>query len=154
MSKVLTAYGTTGKISIHEPGADLDNPLNNLGNIYFHSDLDYLSINSIISGTLNLPTRTYSNSDASSAYGSTIYNIYSHGLGYSPLVFATRADSLQPIAGDTLIQEGGTCNLRSLLVGADNTNIYIRELYLNKDTTFPSLSLPYNIYIFNESVGV
>lgn len=154
MSKILTAYGTTGKVAIHEPVADLSNPLSSLSNIYFHSDLDYLSINTIISGTLSLPTRSYSGSDASSSYGSTIYTIYNHSLGYVPLVFATKRDSLQPIVGDTLIQQGGTCNLRSILIGADSVYIYIRELFLNKDTTFSAISIPYSIFIFNESVGV
>jgi len=154
MSKVLTAYGSNGKVAIHEPYADLDNPLSDLANIYFHSDLDYLSIVGVVSGTLSLPTRYASSSDVSSAYGSTIYNIHTHNLGYTPLVVGSKRDSKQPIVGDTLIQQGGTCNLRSILIGADNNYIYVRELYLNKDTTFSSINIPYTIYIFNEAVGV
>ena len=154
MSKVLTAYSSSGRVAIHEPTANLNNPFDNLDQIYFHSDLDYLSIISIVNGTINLPIRNANSSDASSAYGSTIYNVYAHNLGYTPLVVGSRRDSKQPIVGDTLVQQGGTCNLRSILLGADNTYIYIRELFLNKDTTFGAISIPYSIYIFNEAIGV
>jgi len=154
MSKVLTAYGTNGKVAIHEPSANLDDPISNLSNIYFHSDLDYLSITKIVNGILSLPIRYASYSESSSAYGSTVYSIYQHSLGYTPLIVGVRQDSKQPIVGDTLIQQGGACNLRSILIGSDNNYLYIRELYLNKDRTFSSIDIPYTIYIFNEAIGI
>lgn len=151
MSKVLTAYGTSGLVAIHEPNADLSDPLNSQHNIYFHSDLDYLKIVNTITGVLSLPTRTYSSSDASSSYGNVITNVYTHNLGYTPLVLAFNTDNNQPLVGDSLVQSGGTCNLRSILVGADSTYVYIRELYLNKDTTYQALTINYKIHLFNES---
>lgn len=151
MGKVLTADGVSGRVAIHDPTADLENPLTSSAAIYFHSDLEYLKIVATINGTHSLPTRTYSSSDSSSSYGSVITNIYTHGLSYTPLVLGYNSSNNQPLVGDTLIQSGGTCNIRSILVGADDTYVYIRELYLNKDTTYTSMTLSYTIHLFNET---
>jgi hypothetical protein len=154
MSVVLTAEGNSGIVAIHTPNADILNPASNLSNILFHSDLDYLSINTVVNGSLSLPRRTANSSDSSSAYGSTTYTLYAHGLGFTPIVIGRNRNSKQPIVGDTMFQSAGTCNLRSFILGADSSYIYLREIYLNKDTSFGAFTLTYSLYLFNKSVGV
>lgn len=148
MPKRLTGRGTDGLVAIAEPTANLDAPLSNLGNIYFHSALEYLYIVSVFSGTLSLPQRVANGSDVSSAYGSTIYNLGAHGLGYNPLLFGRITSTGQPLVGETPIQAAGLASLRTITIGADASNIYAREIFLNKDVTFSPLSLTYEIFIF------
>jgi hypothetical protein len=149
MSKKLHANGVTGAVSISEGSADLTSPLDNLGNIYFHSSLSYLSVSSTITGVLSLPSRTANNSDASSAYGSAVYNLGAHGLTSTPMLCGYLSAGTQPILGDVLVQAGGSASLRSVTLGADGTYIYAREIYLNKDVSFASLSLDYKIIILS-----
>ena len=151
MSKLLYASGISGIVSISEGDANINNPLSNLNKIYFHSSLDYLKIRNVVTGTLSLPQRVFSRSDASSAFGNSIYNVHTHNLGYVPLVYGRIQNTSAPLVGDTLIQEGGTCNIRSLVVGSDSVAIYIREVYVNKDTTYPAISIPYTIYVFENT---
>lgn len=148
MPKRLTGRGADGLVAIAEPWANLDAPLSDLGNIYFHSALEYLYIVSVFYGTLNLPERVANGSDVSSAYGSTIYNLGAHGLGYNPLLFGRITSTGQSLVGETPIQAGGLASLRTITIGADASNVYAREIFLNKDVTFSSLSLTYEIFIF------
>ena len=148
MPKRLTGRGTDGLVAIAEPWANLDAPLSNLGNIYFHSALEYLYIVSVFSGTLSLPERVANGRDVSSAYGSTIYNLGAHGLGYNPLLFGRITSTGQSLVGETLIQAAGLASLRTITIGADASNVYAREIFLNKDVTFPPLNLTYEIFIF------
>lgn len=149
MPKRLTAIGTTGLVAIAEPAANLDNPLSNLGSIYFHSALDYFSIVAVLTGTLNLPQRIANGSDVSSAYGSTIYNLGAHGLGYNPLLFGVITNTGQSLVGETPIQAGGLASIRTITLGADAWNVYAREIFLNKDVTFSAISVPYQIFVFS-----
>lgn len=153
MSKVLFANGNTGLVSIHNGNADINNPLNNLNNIFFHSNLNYLSIVSVISGSIWLPQRVSNASYHSAAYGSTTYNLGSHNLGYTPLVFGINPNNGQSLVGDVVIQAAGQCSIRTLTIGADNHNIFMREIFLNKDVTFSGLSLGYTLYIFNSNAA-
>lgn len=153
MTKRLTANGTTGLVAIAEPAADINNPLENLQNIYFHSALSYLSIVSVISGLLSLPQRTANGSDASSAYGSTIYNLGAHELGYRPLLFGVNTLTGQSLVGETIIQADGLASIRTLTIGADESFVYAREIFLNKDVTFSATSISYGVFVFsNEAV--
>lgn len=151
MPKLFYANGINGTVAIAEPGVDVNNPLGNLQSFYFHSALDYLYVNQIVTGTLSLPQRDANGSDASRAYGSTIYTIAYHGLGYRPMVFGFWTSNGQPIVGDSFIDAGGLASIRTLNVGADNNYIYARELFLNKDVTFGAKSLQYKLFIFNNA---
>ena len=138
-------------VAIAEPDANLSSPLNDLGKIYFHSDLTYLSIVSVLSGNLSLARRVANGSDASSAYGSTIYTLAQHNLGYTPLLFGDVLGTQQALVGETPIQAGGTASLRSITLGADNNNLYAREIFLNKDVTFEALTLSWRVFLFSEA---
>lgn len=148
MSKVLYANGNDGRVAIMEASGDINNPLGNLGNMYFHSALDYLYIRSVLSGSISLPQRDASGSDASSAYGSTTYNLGYHGLGFKPMVFGYLSNA-QPIVGDCFVNAGGSASIRTVTIGADENYIYAREIFLNKDVTFSAYSFSYTVFVFN-----
>lgn len=151
MAKRLTALGSTGLVAIAEPGANLANPLQDLGNIYFHSDLTYLSVVAVLTGNLSLPQRIASGADVSSAFGSNIYTLGQHNLGYTPLLLGDVTTTGQPLVGETLLQAEGLASLRSITLGADNNNLYAREIYLNKDVTFEAISVSWRAYLFSEA---
>jgi hypothetical protein len=149
MGKKLYANGVTGIVSISEDTANIGTPLTNLDKIYFHSALNYLTVATIKTGTLSLVSRTHSSSDASSAYGSTIHNLGAHGLAFKPMLFGYLTSGEQPILGDVVVQAAGNASIRTITLGADATNIYAREIFLNKDISFSSLSLAYKIIVLN-----
>jgi hypothetical protein len=151
MSKKLYANGNTGAVSISDGDANTVSPLTNLNKIYFHSDLSYLAVSSIKTGTLSLASRTASSSDASSAYGSTVHNLGAHGLSFKPMLFGYLSSGEQPILGDVVVQASGNASIRTVTLGTDATNIYAREIYLNKDVSFAALSLAYKIIILNNA---
>jgi hypothetical protein len=150
MAKRLFANGVTGLVAIAEPNANLTNPLGNLQNIYFHSALDYLFVRQTITGTINLPFRQFNGSDASSAFGSTVYNLGEHNLGYTPLVFGYFTTTGQSLVGETILQADGTANVRTLMLGADNVNLYAREIFVNKTISFNSLTVNFTAQLLND----
>jgi hypothetical protein len=150
MAKKLFANGQTGLVAISEPIADINAPLSNLQNIYFHSALDYLFVRQIISGSITLPFRQFSGADVSSAYGAAIYNLGSHGLGYTPLVFGYLSDR-RSLVGETFVQANGTVNIRTVQIGADSQFVYLREIFLNKTVSFNAITLNFTVELFNET---
>jgi hypothetical protein len=154
MAKKLYADGNNGTVAICEPDADIYNPLSNLNKIYFHSDLNYLRIIAIINISIDLPYRAADGSDYSSAYGTDIRNVYSHNLGYVPIImacFKSPAEiNKQPYIGEFPLQTGGNCSLRTLILGADENYIYSREMYLNKDVSFSSITVNTDIFLMDE----
>lgn len=154
MAKKLYADGNTGDVTICEPDADISNPLSNLNKIYFHSDLNYLRINNIINVNIDFPHRGADGSDHSSAHGSDIYNIYTHNLEYVPIIMAFFESpteiSGQPYIGEFPLQTGGSCSLRTVILGADENYIYSREMYLNKDVSFSSITVNVTIFILEK----
>lgn len=150
MAKRLFANGVTGLMAIAEPNANLESPLTNLQNIYFHSALDYLFVRQTITGSINLPFRQFSGADVSSAFGSTVYNLGAHNLGYTPLVFGYFTATGQSLVGETILQGAGTANLRTLMLGADNVNLYAREIFVNKTISFNALTVNYTVQLLND----
>jgi hypothetical protein len=150
MAKRLFANGVTGLVAISEPNANLTTPLSNLQNIYFHSALNYLFVKQTISGSVNLPFRQFNGSDVSSAFGSTVYNLGAHNLGYTPLVFGYFTSSGQSLVGETILQAAGTADIRTLMLGADNVNLYAREIYVNKTTSFNAITVNFTVQLLND----
>lgn len=151
MSKRFTALGSSGLVAIAEPDANLSAPLQNLDKIYFHSDLTYLSVVAVLTGNLSLARRVADGSDVSSAYGDVVYTLGQHNLGYTPLLFGEIIGTQQPLVGETLIQAAGLASLRSVTLGADNNNLYAREIFLNKDVTFDAVTINWRAYLFAEA---
>lgn len=117
MPKILTAQGIEGIVAIHEPGANLANPLSDIRSIYFHSSLDYLTVNHIIQTSIYVPPFV----------GGTVgfINLGPHGMGRACLLMSRRTDTGQAIAGDCLVHVGGgLSNWCTIAACADATNIY------------------------------
>ena len=143
MAKTLYARGSDGLVSIHEAGADPDNPMGNLGTTYFNSMLDYMGVAKIMSGTLVIPARgTGSNTEG-------IYNLGAHGLSYIPMVFGVRTDNRQPLTGDMVIFSGGNASYSAVALGADGVHVYAREFCFMPDAGSPEIAIPYKIFCFN-----
>lgn len=116
MAKTLTARGTDGVVAIHEPGADLNNPLSNLQNIYFHSALDYLNVVRVVNATVDLP--------AVSSGITTLYNLFSHGMGRPCLLIARRTDTGQTLLGSTPVASSGS-SFGVIAMCADSANVML-----------------------------
>jgi len=109
-TKKLFASGITGTVVIHDAPTDepITDPIGNYEHVYFHSDLEYMSVVQVMTGTLSLPARAADGSNDSSAYGSTIYVLGEHHLGYTPIILGWSPNFNRPLAGDTLILGQGT----------------------------------------------
>lgn len=157
----LKADGATGKVAIYTVDdtaindAPFTAPLSNISRVEFHSDLDYLAVASVQTGTLSLPS-------VSPQYPfTTRHNLFAHGLAYQPLVlgeltnYGGRDVSL---LGTTLIYsvvdvfsshpavEGW---FRSVQLGADATHVYLHEYCLGPSAsrTLPALTLNWRVLV-------
>jgi hypothetical protein len=138
MPKVLTARGSDGLAAIHEPGADLENPLGNIKNIYFHSNLDYLTVNRIINTTVRVP--------AFSRGTVGLINLFAHGMGRPCLLMARRSDTGENLGGSCLVYYGGSVSyFTQISVCADSVNVYAYYggLYC------PGVSIPVEIAVLD-----
>lgn len=93
-----TFYADPSKVAIYDGArneAVETSPLSHLDKIYFHSDLPYLGIKSVVEGSADI-----NNSGYSGAPGQKTVTLFSHGLGYRPLVFGQVWDN-KPYIGDT-----------------------------------------------------
>lgn len=122
MPKVFTARGSDGVVVIHEPGADIGNPLSNIDNIYFHSSLDYLNIVSVANVNLWLPQ--YGNGSMMNGI-TQFHTVLSHGMGRPCLVIARRKDTQEALTGSTPVSTSGSGANGKIAVGSDATNVYI-----------------------------
>lgn len=134
MAKVLTARGTDGLVAIHEPDANIENPIGNLNKIYFHSGLNYLSIN--FYKDVNLNTATAGN-----------FPLFAHGKN-RPVMFL-------PIRMDTQDVMGGTCVIASanqtatcITFNSDNLNINARI----HGARPVNRNVPIRIYVFDNPI--
>lgn len=138
--------------------APLSNPLGNLSRVIFHSDLDYMAVQSTIqTGTLTLIARS------GTAALTQRYNLFAHGLGYQPLILGALVGfegADRPLLGTIFLQTGsgtngmGTPNseqgwFRSVQLGADATYVYLHEYFLPGPTaqTFAALTLNWRILV-------
>lgn len=151
MAKKLFADGITGDVVVYQGDDDaITNPFARLQDVFFHSALDYMTIVQAMAGTLSLPARQADPSDDSRAYGDAIYTIGTHSLGYTPMLFGWIENLARPFAGDTIIFAGGQASVRTLVLGADDQRVMIRERYLHKDVSAPAQQIQYRIWIFEE----
>lgn len=134
MPKVLTARGSDGLVAIHEPDANLDTPVGNLNKIYFHSALNYLSINFYRDVVIDAATQG-------------VTALFAHGKSRPVMFLPIRLDTNDPM--------GGTCVIRAanrlyqcITFYSDNTNICVRGH--GNDTRSTPLTI--RVYIFDNQV--
>lgn len=155
----LKADGTTGKVAVYTvedtaiDDAPFTAPLSNLDRVEFHSDLDYLAISSIQTGTLSLPTRT------GTTAGTYRHNLFTHGLGYQPLVMGHLVSFEgynTPLLGTTPIRTPidrvlptTQADIRTVQLGADATNVYLHEymLLVSTSLTYPAVDLNWRVMV-------
>lgn len=130
MPKVLTARGSDGLVAIHEPGADLNNPMSNVENIYFHSALDYLTVVRTVNTTVTVPAITI---------GKGFITLFQHGMGRPCLLMARRTDTNEAICGTSLAWTGGHVQYwASIAICADDVNVYAYYMAMqNASVTIP-----------------
>lgn len=125
-------------------------PANNIDRLEFHSDLDYLAIQSIQTGTLSLPSRS------GTTPGTYRHNIITHGLGYQPLILG-HIENYEgyntPLLGTTPIRMASdrtafdAVDMRTLQLGADETYVYIHEymMLINTSLTYPAVDIDWRV---------
>jgi hypothetical protein len=128
-------------------------PLSNLSRVEFHSDLDYLAIASIQTGTLSLPSRS------GTTAGTYRHNLFAHGLGYQPLVMGHLVNFEgynTPLLGTTPIRTpidrvlpATQADIRTVQLGADSTYVYLHEymLLVSTSLTYPAVDLDWRIMV-------
>lgn len=106
-------------------------PLNNLGDVRFHSDFDYLrGIGKVSSTGAGMSAVTIG---ATSLHGNmdTSWTLFAHGLDYTPLIIASTTieghtqhccGSMRPLPGGNLAKAGW----KVISITADATNIVMR----------------------------
>jgi hypothetical protein len=121
--------------------APLTDPRGNISRVEFHSDLDYIAVAAVQTGTLSLPARAAGNAVTQR------HNLFAHGLGYQPLVLGEITNLGCSLLGTTLIYSPADDGLngptrgwfRSVQLGADATNVYLHEYALVPPTGSPGL---------------
>lgn len=132
MPKVLTARGLDGLVAIHEEGADINNPLNNLSNIYFHSALQYLPL-------------AYSRDVTVRTGGKGLHVLFSHGMDKIPMILGVRTDNGDVVGGSTIIHSTNK-NFTSFSLLVDRTNVCFWALGLG---SLVSWNIPVRVYVFD-----
>lgn len=151
MAKTLLARGSDGLVSIHEIGADYNNPLSNLGNIYFSSALSYLYIVQQVVGSRTLPTRAVS---PGSGFGS-LHFLANHGLGYTPMLMGTLyVEGVGgSICGTMLVNAESGDGFQSLTLCADSSAVYLFESGFSPSGSYPARGISYNINVFGNAAA-
>ncbi|MBA5777433.1 hypothetical protein H2509_20595 [Stappia sp. F7233] len=169
---VFSADGQAGRVSIYYGPEDLAleaDPFSDLSRVKFHSDLPYISVVNVIEGTMNV------NSDGVDAYSKKFQPIFSHGLGYTPLVFGAITNARNydwsqtyptylgnitvpwsgtvPLAG-SLPGNGEPYTHMTLDLGADINDVFLmfRRQLAPANTPRDDLTIAYKIFITDYSM--
>lgn len=155
----LKADGVTGKVAVYIvddlaiDDSPFTAPLSHLDKVEFHSDLDYLAISSIQTGTLSLPSRS------GTTPGTYRHNLFAHGLGYQPLVMGHLVSFegySTPLLGTTPIRTpidrvlpATQADIRTVQLGADATYVYLHEymLLVSTSLTYPAVDLDWRVMV-------
>jgi hypothetical protein len=159
----LKADGATGKVAIYDYTAGNDNPFtdptNNITRLKFHSDLDVVGVNTIVTGAIVLPAMS------AGAFRSAATNVYAHGLGAIPYVegritniggagvnlaflgSVPVVDGTPAIGGDTL-HPGYQ---RILHLGANSSYVIINEISRARGS-WPAVSVSYELWITDQTL--
>jgi hypothetical protein len=157
-----------GKVAIYEASDDLPftDPLNHLGRVKFHSDLDYIKIVNVIDYTLNLPAIPTAGSGQGSGgrqgLRTNLYTLGPHGRAGIPFVIGEFTLGGVKVASCGSVPVGFESTLfagaadyynRWIALGSDATNITVYEYSVqqgfNGGTWHPRIarSVPVRVYI-------
>jgi hypothetical protein len=158
MSKQLYARGSDGKVAIFKADNfdSFDNPINNLEDVYFHSDLGYLGNGLLVTGSISHPQRTRSSSTNKGLFGSsTYYNplngtsdylLTTHNYTANAPFVAFVGDAQMP--SGTAVQKVGE-SIRAVSLYITSTQIRIFENWATFDDTLPAVNKTYSVILFD-----
>lgn len=150
----LDLHGGINKYAVYNGATDapLLNPLANLPNLLWHSDLPYIGKVATLSGTIDLNHQSAGWSGSTFPYTKIIGP---HGQPFIPIILGDLT-----IGGNTLPAQGTFFAHPATLTGALQYNIYADETYVKiqcdlvyaKVGTYSAIPCTYNIHIMN--VGI
>ncbi|KKB09413.1 hypothetical protein [Devosia chinhatensis] len=132
----------------------LNDPLNWLANIYFHSDFNYLEV---AFGPTNVTVNHSAVSVVSPPIGATVqfgWNggasvdrlLFTHSLGYVPLVMAVLGNNM--VWPGMPVQSQGDGGVRFATIYATSTEVRMKEFGTTGPSTLAAASLTYTLLIF------
>lgn len=151
MAKKLLVDGKAGKAAIYNPAnpAAFSNPLGNLADVFFHSDLDYMGVAKIIDVTITHPARGVGGQAAQNSYPVPNFpagnNPLAHNLGYLPYGIMFVGNNMLP--ANSQIQWVGT-SFRTVSLQLDASNAYIYEQSWVYRDGLPAMAQSYRIVLF------
>ncbi|MBX3488856.1 hypothetical protein [Parvibaculum sp.] len=146
-----------GTVAVYEAGSQGKDhgpaiaPYDNLADVDFHTDFDYLRVTSIVTSrdagmsSISLPATAWNSSI------SRTDTLFAHGLGYKPLLSADIeiGSYVQPAAGTINPLPGGNTanvNKRFIYFVADTTNVYMRT----RGWVAPSMTVHWVVRVYAE----
>lgn len=144
----LDLHGAINKYAVYNGASDapLTNPLSNLGNLLWHSDLPYIGVAQTITGTVNLNPFTA----GWSAFPYT-KTIAAHGQSYRPIILGhiTVSGVNIPIQGSFLANVASADGAYQFNFSSDATNILLKCEALFGNWAANALNCSYTIYVMN-----
>lgn len=146
-----------GTVAVYEAGAEAKDhaaaiaPYDNLADVDFHTDFDYLRVASIVKSTHAGMSAVTLPATAWNASISQTDTLFAHGLGYKPLLSAdiTIGGHTQPAAGTINPLPGGSTanvNKRFIYFVADATNVYMRT----RGWAAPAMTVDWTVRVYAE----
>lgn len=133
------------------------NPVANLGDIYFHSDLGYIGNSTVITANAAHPVRTRSTSTSKRLFGTDTWNnpvtgeqdyaIGTHSFGTANVPFICKIGNNQAPAG-TVIQQVGQ-SVRVVFPYITSTHVRVKEQFITFNDSLPAYNQSYKFYLFN-----
>ena len=132
-------------------------PVANLGDIYFHSDLGYIGNSAVITASASHPVRTRSTSSSKRFFSTSTWNnpvtgeqdyaIGTHSFGTSNVPFICKIGTNQAPAG-TIIQQVGQ-SVRVVFPYITSTHVRVKEQFITFNDSLPAHTQSYTFYVFN-----
>lgn len=159
----LFARGSDGLVAITTGGVSsatlldyLNKPKKNIGNVFFHSNFDYMQLEAKFTSTLTLPQRTAVINYVDIRKGPDLIQFYPssgvqrhtlgyHGLGYVP--FATSSRGAKQVTPTAPIQNSGASQ-RLINIEMDTNNVYVYEQWLTYQNNLGAVTDTYTVWAF------
>lgn len=133
----------------------VNDPVNNLSDLFLHSALPFLKANTAITGTLTLPSRVPGQNCGKKkgrcvsvpSHGNTTYTLATGSYGTNPHVIMVDSTNNKTLAGTAIIQTVGAESMRSLTVYSNANGIYVDEIYFAYNGTLPEITINYKLFV-------
>lgn len=155
MAKKLYSDGNTGKVAIFNPAvaAAFDNPRGNLGAVYFHSDLDYVSVAAVLDVNVTHTARNVGGT-GSHGYATPQFSAgatgFNHNLGYVPFALIFVGGALLP--ANTQIQLVGQ-SFRTSGAYVTSSQVVIQDFAWVYGSNLPSMVKNYKIVLLTTPIA-